>query len=223
MFSGLVSDTSSPLEVKGGDSLLKLRLKRPDSFKNLETGESIAVDGVCLTLESFDEKSMCFDLGPETLKVTGWIAEKIKNKTFNLERSLSLGSALGGQILTGHVDDLAQVIQTQKQGESSLLTVELPKKFKDFIWEKGYLALNGVSLTVNKIKKTQVELCLIPETLKRTNLSLIKQGDSLNFEIDYMSRPIVSAFQNIYKKFSWLLVLLVFLFFAIFYKVLTFF
>ncbi|MCZ0931802.1 MAG: riboflavin synthase [Oligoflexia bacterium] len=219
MFSGLVTAISSVLEVREEDSLLKLVLKRPDDFKELQTGESIAVDGVCLTLKSFDEQSMSFDLGPETLKITGWTMENIKNKTFNLERSLCLQSAVGGQILTGHVDGLAQVIEARKQGESCLLTIQAPKKFKAFIWDKGYLALNGVSLTVNKTEKTKVELCLIPETLKRTNLSLIKEGDRLNFEVDYMSRPAVNAFQSLYKKIRWLFFvfacLFVFLFFFI--------
>ena len=111
MFSGLVTAKSSVLEVKEYESLLKLVLKRPDSFKELKRGESLAVDGACLTLKSFDEQSMTFDLGPETLKVTGWTAEKIKDKVFNLEPSLTLQDMIGGQILTGHVDGLAVVAQ----------------------------------------------------------------------------------------------------------------
>ena len=203
MFSGLVTAVSSVLEVKEKDSLLQLVLKRPDSFKNLKEGESIAVDGVCLTLKNFDEQSMSFDLAPETLKITGWTASYIKDKTFNLEPSLSLQTAVGGQILTGHVDALAQVMRLKKKGESCLLTVQIPKSFKAFVYKKGYLALNGVSLTVNKLKKNNVELCLIPETLKRSNLSLIKEGDRLNFEVDYMSRFLVNAFQALSRKIKW--------------------
>ena len=203
MFSGLVTAVSSVLEVKEKDSLLQLVLKRPDSFKNLKEGESIAVDGVCLTLKNFDEQSMSFDLAPETLKITGWTASNIKDKIFNLELSLSLQTAVGGQILTGHVDGLAQVMRLQKKGESCLLTVQIPKSFKTFVYKKGYLALNGVSLTVNKLKKNNVELCLIPETLKRSNLSVIKEGDRLNFEVDYMSRFFVNAFQALSHKIKW--------------------
>ena len=212
MFSGLVTAKSSVLEIKECESLLKLILKRPDSFKELNTGESIAVDGVCLTLKSFDEQGMAFDLGPETLKVTGWTAEKIKHKTFNLEPSLALQSAIGGQILTGHVDGLTVVTQAKKEGESCLLTVQIPKKFKKFIWEKGYLALNGVSLTVNKIKREKIDICLIPETLKRTNLSLVKEGDSLNFEVDYMARSSIHAIYSFYKKIKWFFITSLFLF-----------
>jgi len=204
MFSGLVTATSSVLKITEQTSLLELALKRPKLYKELKTGESIAVDGVCLSLKSFDEQSMTFDLAPETLKVTGWTLEKIKNKIFNLERSLTLQDAIGGQILTGHVDGVALVTQVKKEGESCLLKIQIPKEFKKFVWRKGYLALNGVSLTINQIKKTTVEFCLIPETLKRSNLSLIKEGNSLNFEVDYMSRSFVQSFvsmtDSFYKK-----------------------
>ena len=218
MFSGLVTAKSSALDVKEGESLLQLVLKRPDSFKELKTGESIAVDGVCLTLKSFDEQSMTFDLGPETLKVTGWTAEKIKNKIFNLEPSLTFQSAIGGQVLTGHVDGLVVITQIKKEGESCLLTVQVPKKFKKFIWDKGYLALNGVSLTVNKIKRAKAEFCLIPETLKRTNLSLVKEGDSLNFEVDYMTRSSIHVIHSFYKKIKWLFFISIFLFVGSFFS-----
>ena len=215
MFSGLVTAKSSVLEVKQSEFLFQLILKRPDSFKELKTGESLSVDGVCLTLKSFDKQSITFDLGPETLKITQWTNEKIKNKIFNLEQSLSLQSAIGGQILTGHVDGLAVVTQIKEKGESWLLTVQIPLKFKKFIWEKGYLALNGVSLTINKVKQLNIEICLIPETLKRTNLSLIEKGDKLNFEVDYMARSSIHAIQNTYKKLKIFFIISLFLFFVL--------
>ena len=212
MFSGLVTAKTSVLKIKEQDSLLELNLKRPQSFEKLKIGESIALNGICLTLKSFDDQSMNFDLGPETLQVTGWTAEGLKNKVLNLELSLTLKDTVGGQILTGHVDGLAVVTQFKKQGESYFLTVQIPKKFKKFIWEKGYLALNGVSLTVNKIKGTKVDLCLIPETLKQSNLSLIKIGDSLNFEVDYMSRSSVQSIYNFYQKIKLIVIITVFSF-----------
>ena len=212
MFSGLVTAKTSVLEVKDKDALLELVLTRPELYKELKTGESIAVDGVCLTLKSFDEQSLSFDLAPETLKVTGWTAEKIKNKIFNLEQSLTMQDAIGGQVLTGHVDGVVLITQIKKEGESCFLTVQVPKKFKQFIWEKGYLALNGVSLTVNKIKKVTVDLCLIPETLKRSNLSLIESGDHLNFEVDYMSRSFVHVMNSYYEKTKKIVIIMFFVF-----------
>ena len=200
MFSGLVEQTSPVLEVKAQLNFIQLLLKRPSSYTSLKDGESVSVDGVCLTLEKFDKKTMAFGLGPETLKITGWTPKKLKNKVFNLERSLTLQSAVGGHLLTGHVDGLALVKQVKKQGESLIVQIQTPVKFKSFFWKKGYIALNGVSLTINELKGNNLELCLIPKSLKLTNLSHIKKGDLLNFEVDYMSRFFVHGFEALYEK-----------------------
>lgn len=196
MFSGLIQEISSALKIEEQENLLKLFLKKPSAFSDLKKGESIAVDGVCLSLVDFDWDSMSFDLAPETLKVTGWKASWLKNKSFNLERSLSLQSALGGQILTGHVDGKALVQKIEKKGDSRLLFIEIPEEFKKFVFCKGYLALNGVSLTVNQVKDLKIEFCLIPDTLRRSNLSRVAEGDLLNFEIDYISRCLNSFIEN---------------------------
>jgi len=216
MFSGLVTATSSALKVTEQNSLIELVLKRPEAYKKLKQGESIAVDGVCLTLKSFDTKSMTFDLALETLKVTGWTAEKLKNKIFNLEPSLTMQDALGGQVLTGHVDSVALVTQIKKEGESCLLSVEVPKAFKKFVSKKGYLALNGVSLTVNEIKNRTLEFCIIPETLRRTNLSQIKEGDFLNFEVDYNTRSALPLVESFYKKTILIFIILKLLILSVF-------
>ena len=119
MFSGLVEQTSSVLEVKAQPKIIKLLLKKPAGYNSLKEGESISVDGVCVTLESFDKKTMAFSLGPETLKITGWTPKKLRRKTFNLERSITLQSAIGGHLLTGHIDGLALVKQIKKTRRQS--------------------------------------------------------------------------------------------------------
>lgn len=222
MFSGLVEQTTSALEVKATDHLLKLTLKRPSSFKSLQEGESICVNGVCLTLESFDESKMLFSLAVETLKITKWTAEDLKNKTFNLEASLTLQKAVGGQLLTGHVDGLAEVKEIKEKGDSRILKVQVPRRFKDFFWSKGYIALNGVSLTINKVRGQTLELCLIPKTLELSNLSQIKVGELLNFEVDYASRAFVSGAKAFYKKLFWLVIPSVFFLFSALFFILFF-
>lgn len=204
MFSGLVEQTSPVLEAKAQSHFIQLVLERPSAYVSLKEGESVSVDGICLTLENFDKERMTFSLGPETLKITGWTLEKLKNKNVNLERSLTLQSAIGGHLLTGHVDGLALVKQVKKEGRSLIVQIEVPKEFKNFFLKKGYIALNGVSLTINDLKKGSLELCLIPKTLQLTNLSHIKIGDWLNFEVDYISRFFVHGFQNAYKRVAWL-------------------
>ncbi len=200
MFSGLIDQTSQALAIKNQNKIIQLILKRPYNYKTLKEGESISVDGVCLTLEKFNNKTMTFSLAPETLKITKWTLKKLKHKLFNLERSLTLQSAIGGHLLTGHVDGLALVKQVKKQGGSAIVQIKIPKKFKNFFFKKGYIALNGASLTINHIKGDVLEICLIPKTLKLTNLSFIKKGDLLNFEVDYMSRLFVNGFFTLSKK-----------------------
>ena len=209
MFSGLITDISSCLKAEQKNSSIRLVLQKPPEWTNLKTGESIAVDGVCLSLVDFDQNSISFDLAPETLKITRWTSDKLKHKTFNLERSLSLQSALGGQILTGHVSGLAKVLFFKPEGESYFLKVQIPKKFKDFVIPKGYLALNGVSLTANQIKGHTISLCIIPETLKRSNLSQIKPGDLLNFELDYLPSSITYSLKKSFKNFLIALILII--------------
>ena len=200
MFSGLVDQTSSVLKAKSQSSCIQLVLKRPSAYRSLQVGESISVEGLCLTLEKFDKKTMCFSLGPETLKTTGWTPSKLKGRVFNLERSITLKSAIGGHLLTGHVDGQVLVKQAKKQGDSLTVQLEVPKEFKNFFFKKGYIALSGVSLTVNGIKKGLIEVCLIPKTLELTNLSQIKKGNFLNFEVDYLSRLFVHGFEVICRK-----------------------
>ena len=200
MFSGLVEQTSAVAHIQTLLKNIQIVLKRPSSYKFLKEGESLSVDGVCLTLESFDKKNMFFTLGPETLKITKWTPQKIKKKIFNLERSLTLQSAVGGHLLTGHVDGLALVRKVEKKGKSLLVQVKIPSEFKHFFWKKAYIALNGVSLTVNSVQGACIELCLIPKSLELTNLSHIKRGDRLNFEVDYLSRAFVHSFKAFCKK-----------------------
>ncbi len=199
MFSGIVETTTLSLNVQKSKQILQIALKRPKSFKSLKEGDSLSVDGVCLTLEKFDSKKMFFDIGLETLKITKWNKKKLENKIFNLERSLTLKSALGGHLMTGHIDGLAHVKKVKKKGASTLLSLEIPTKYKKFFWKKGYIGLNGLSLTINEIKGNCLEVCLIPKTLKLTNISLVKEGGFLNFEVDYFTRIVVHSFK---KKLS---------------------
>ena len=161
----------------------------------------MAVDGVCLTAESLSQGRMTFALGPETLKITGWNKETFqRGKRFNLEKSLTLNQALGGHFVTGHTDGRARVSEYQKEGESVFLTLELAKGFESFFQKKGYIALNGVSLTVNEAEGDHLKLCLVPKTLQKTNLSDLKVGDLANFEVDYFARFFVQGFKQLKKE-----------------------
>ena len=188
------------------ESSLSFSVQRPKGrgFSHLRIGESMALDGACLTLEKFDTQSLSFSLGPETLQITQWTAEKLKHKLFNIERSMTLQTAIGGCLLTGHIDGLALVQSLKKKGKSLLLDVEVPPGYEMFFWKKGYIALNGVSLTINRARKNQLQLCIVPQTLKLSNLSEVKVGTQLNFEIDYLARIFIQGLKNHIQDTSYL-------------------
>lgn len=191
MFSGIIETTSLILASRDRDGVLEIQIARPEAFTDLKVGDSIACDGVCLTLEQFDSRALTFALGPETLQITGWQADRLNGKLMNLERSLRLNDRIHGHLVTGHVDARGEVLAAERSGESLKLTVGFPRAFSFYIWPKGSIAMNGVSLTLNRTNATEFDVGLIPETLKRTNLGSLKKGDVVNLEIDNMARGLV--------------------------------
>ena len=172
-------------------AVLQIHVARPAGFDDIGLGDSIAINGCCLTVEAFDEREMTFALGPETLKITGWSPDNLMGRDLNLERSLRLNDRIHGHLVTGHVDGVAEVLRAERSGETLELKISLPAKHKPFIWSKGSVAINGVSLTINAVDDEGFSLWLIPETLKRTNLGELKRGSSVNLELDNMARGLV--------------------------------
>ena len=191
MFSGIVEATTRSVSQIQKGSVLQLRVERPRHFDDIKTGDSIALNGVCLTVEAFTDQEIQFALAAETLEVTGWTPSSMQNQVFNLERSLRVGDRVHGHMVAGHVDAMGTVSRSEDQEGSWYLEVRYPKALKSMVWLKGSVTVNGVSLTVNKINADSFEVCLIPETLKRTNLGMLKPGDSVTLEADTMARAIV--------------------------------
>ena len=201
MFSGIVEATSVVLESQTSLGLIRVSLQKPIHFDDLKTGDSIACNGVCLTLESFDSQKMIFALALETLKVLKLAnsASELTGQSWNLERSLRFGDRIHGHLVTGHVDSLGQVELSQADGESWLMDIRVETTVLPYIWKKGSLTIHGVSLTVNDIRDAVVSVCLIPETQKRTNLSSKKKGDFVNIEPDSMAKAVIHA-QELQRK-----------------------
>ena len=199
MFTGIVKSVSSVLSVKEHQGDLKVQVKKPDQsdFSSLNSGDSVAVDGVCLTLEKLLPETICFHLGNETLKITDWNRQKLQGREVNLEPSLKIGDFIGGHFISGHVDGMAEVVNCVSKGESLLMEIKIPGEFKNYFWKKAFIALNGVSLTVNEVKDNRLCVCLIPETLKRTNLSEQIPGNFLTFEVDSLARALVSTLKHL--------------------------
>lgn len=196
MFSGIIEALSPALSCEALPGAYRLRLARPADFNDLKPGDSVAVDGVCLTVESFDDQGIVFILAAETIRVLGWNMDSALGRRFNLERSLRFGDRLHGHLVSGHVDSLGEVTRAEHQGESLFLDVRLSPSLKPLIWTKGSITLNGVSLTVNEVKGDVISVCLIPETQKRTNLSRLKAGDRVNVEPDMIARAVTRALET---------------------------
>lgn len=191
MFSGIVEGVQPVVKSIAIKDTLQIEVQRPADFDDIKIGDSISMDGVCLTVETFNSETIQFTLGFETLKVTGWTAESLLNRPVNLERSLRLGDRIHGHLVSGHVDGRAEVVSLEK-GESWLVILEIKNFARQFMWPKGSVTFNGVSLTVNNIEGSRVSVGLIPETLKRTNLQFLKPGDGVNVEYDLWAKAFVN-------------------------------
>lgn len=193
MFSGIVEALSPILSLQDGDQVIHLAVAKPADFNDLKAGDSIACDGVCLTVVSFDDHQIAFTLGYETLKVLKFKKDEWLGRKMNLERSIRFGDRVHGHLVSGHVDGVASITRSEKNGDSWFIDVELPLSAQATIWKKGSITLNGVSLTVNEIQKNILSVCLIPETIHRTNLTQFKVGQFLFYETDYLAKAAVRA------------------------------
>ena len=180
--------------------LLFIDVERPRDFNDIKIGDSICHNGVCLTVESFDAQKMTFALGAETLKVTHWTVAALSGAMLNLERSLGFGDRIHGHMVSGHVDDVGTVVLVKDLGGTVQVDVRAPKALLPSIWKKGGWAMNGVSLTVNDVQGDIVSVCLVPETLRRTNLGAIKAGDPVNIEVDMLARGIRNGIAEFLKS-----------------------
>ena len=196
MFTGIIQSISldSSFEYKEFGATLTLSVAK-DFNDNLKVGDSVAVNGVCLTVTSFTDNSICFDIIHESLKLTN-LNDNYRKIPFNLERSLKMGDEIGGHMVSGHVHQIAEV-KTFTDDKERVLTINKADNFKEYIFQKGYVAVNGISLTVSNLNEDNFSVSIIPETIKATNLSLLKPGDFLNIEADQQTIAIVETIKNI--------------------------
>ena len=189
MFTGIVTATCAVEKIiVNGESSPGARLQVQHDYPDIIQGESIAVNGVCLTAMPLKPRLIAFDVSPETLRCSTLGLLNLSD-TVNLERSLSLSDRLGGHFVTGHVDQVCQVGSVKPQGDfTELVLVGVSVENRAYLLPKGSVAINGVSLTVNAVSADSFCVVLIPETMKRTNLSAIDQGESVNVEFDMLAK-----------------------------------
>lgn len=191
MFSGIVEAVSKVLDCKKTGNNLRIVVERPQIFNDIKGGDSISTNGVCLTVETFTESEMTFSLGEETLNVTGWTESFLREVPLNLERSLRLGDRMHGHWVSGHVDTVGTITK-KENGESWFVDVSIPELDTRYVWHKGCVAINGVSLTINAVNNNTLSFCLIPETIERTNFKNLNLNSKVNIEYDYWAKAFVN-------------------------------
>ncbi len=190
MFTGLIRDLGRLVKSHPSKNGICLSIESQLPAACFEIGQSIAVNGVCLTVESYKENIFTVTAVQETLSKTQLQQIKVGDQV-NLEAPLTLETPLGGHMVSGHVDTIGIVKSLPPN-----LVVSLPKEFHKFIAPKGSITLNGVSLTVVDSQAGSLSVALIPETLKKTNLGQLKIGDSLNIEVDLLARYLNHLIQS---------------------------
>lgn len=195
MFTGIVDHVGKILAAETTPTGRRLTVQT--RFENLNLGESIALDGTCLTVTQMAPGQFTCDLSPETLALTISDAYEV-GAEINLERALRLGDALGGHWVLGHVDGRGRVALVEAGPEYARVVFEsVGKEFADYLADKGSITVNGVSLTVNRVLDEGFEVMLIPHTLERTNLRHLKSGQPVNLEFDYLAKLIVQKIKKV--------------------------
>lgn len=187
MFTGIITDIGRVIAVERSGGGMHARIRTGYDTSGIDIGASIASDGVCLTVVDLGPDWYAVDVSGETLARTN-LDNWQEGRAVNLERALRVGDELGGHIVSGHVDGLAEIIAMAPEGDSLRVTLRAPESLARFIAPKGSVALNGTSLTVNDVDGTDFGVNLIPHTREVTNWSDVALGDRVNLEIDTLAR-----------------------------------
>jgi riboflavin synthase len=191
MFTGIISDVGQIIDITPSGELRRLRIASAYDANSISVGASIANSGPCLTVVGVEPRengsAIAFDVGAETLKVTTLGAWR-EGGLVNLERSLRVGDELGGHMVSGHVDGIAEILSRRDFDGMAHFRFRAPKDLAKFVAVKGSVALDGTSLTVNAVEGDTFEVLLIPHTLEVTTWGKRKAGDKVNIEVDQMAR-----------------------------------
>ena len=188
MFTGIIQATGIIRNINSHDkgSVITFQSSAFD-FSQIKIGDSIAVNGVCLTVISFDKDFFVADLSQETLNCTSY-KDAFEGKVVNMESALKLNQGIDGHLVSGHVDGRAKINDKYQEGESFRFQIEAPEELRKYIAKKGSVTLDGISLTVNNINEKEFNVNIVPHTLENTNLSSLEIGDKLNIEVDMIAR-----------------------------------
>ena len=187
MFTGLVIETGELLSLERTGESARLTLRAPLTGPDAEIGDSIAVNGCCLTVTVRDGARLTFDLLAETLRVTN-LGDLANGARVNLEPALGAGAKLGGHFVQGHVDTTAEVLDFSPHGSDFRLEIALPPDFAQYVAHKGSIAVDGISLTVAEVREASFVCWVIPHTREVTNLAARRKGERVNLEFDLLAK-----------------------------------
>jgi len=187
MFTGLIEDVGTLISSERDSHGMKLKIQTSFNTAEIQIGDSIACDGACLTVVSKDEKTFTVELSHETVKKTTW-KDATNGRLMNLERALRLGDRLGGHIVSGHVDGIGNIAKNAKIGQAIDIRINCGKDILRYIVEKGSIAIDGISLTVNAVDNEGFSITLIPHSQGKTTLIDKRVGQSVNLECDILGK-----------------------------------
>ena len=191
MFNGIIYNTGVVERLTNLKNSLEIVLKTKLKFNKSEIGSSLCCNGTCLTITKIKKNFVFFYLSKETLKKTNFKFIK-KGSILNLEKSLSYGKKISGHYVQGHIDTAGIILSIVIVDKTWIITFVVNKIFKKYLIEKGSIAINGVSLTISKIRNNKIEINIIPHTLKLTNLIKLKINDYVNIEFDIFSKYLIN-------------------------------
>ena len=195
MFTGIIEEVGALERLAGGE----IAIRAEKVLEDVALGDSIAVNGICLTVTHFDAAHFTADVMPETVRRTS-LAELKRGSRVNLERALTLRSRLGGHIVSGHIDGVGTIAAMQEEGNAILLTVRASDDVLRYVVEKGSVALDGISLTVARVSAADFMVSLIPHTREITNLREKRMGSRLNIETDIRGKYVEKLFPGAHTR-----------------------
>lgn len=200
MFTGIVSGKGHVQKIVRYEDYISLIIKAPKDFsKNLIKGASVAVNGVCLTVKKGNTDILEFDVIEETLQKTN-LKDISKSSKVNLERSMTTKTEIGGHLVSGHIHGTGEVLKVINRQATKDLQIKIPTSLREYFFYKGYVALDGCSLTIGKVLKTSFYIHLIPETVSVTTFKDIKKGDLINIEVEQSAINTVETVKKIMSQ-----------------------
>ncbi|HUL20960.1 MAG TPA: riboflavin synthase [Thermodesulfobacteriota bacterium] len=187
MFTGIVEDAGKITRIEHKGQEKRLTLELPSHLTELQLGDSLNINGVCLTVVQKNEQRIEVDLSLETLQKTT-LSELKEGDQVNLERALRLSDRLGGHIVTGHVDGIGEIAESREGRGFLQLKIRIPESVSRYVVQKGSIAIDGISLTVNEFQEGEIQVTLIPYTIEKTTLMRKRVGDRVNLEGDILGK-----------------------------------